>query len=353
MSTILAVRKQLPPYRHTRQEMADALTRLMGLRPGMADVLRRLFENTTIQTRHTALPTEDYFTLDGFTDANARHFDAVRDYGAQAVAAALDTAGTAAADVDLLITQSVTGVAVPPVDVPIIDRLGLRPDIDRMPLFGFGCGGGGAALARMHDYLRAWPDRIAVLLSAELCSLTVQPHLHTVENILGTVLCGDALAAVVACGADRAAALGVAGPTIEATRCRLYPNTAHMAGWQVGAHGLRLILHPDLPEEFAAHIQDEVAAFLAAHGLATADVRAWPTHPGGPKILDGVAKALGLPEDALALSRAHLASAGNCSSVSVLHVLADTIAADPPAGSPGLLMSFGPGLFSQLVLLRW
>lgn len=351
MSTILAVHKQLPPHRYDRQEMADALAHLLDLGAARSDLLHRLFEGTTIEQRYTALPKQDYYALGDFTERNARHFQAVRDLGGQAITGALAAAGVEPDEVDMLITQSVTGIAVPPVDVPLIQQLGLRPDVDRMPLFGFGCGGGGAALARLDEYLRAWPDRVAVLLSAELCSLTLQRDVRTVENLLGSVLCGDAVVAVVGCGARRAESGD--GPTIVATRSRVYPDTTHMAGWRIGSFGLQVVLHPDLPEEFASHVLTDVQSFLADHGLSTADITAWPCHPGGPKILSGVAKALSLPDDALALSRTHLAMTGNCSSVSVLHILADTIEAGQIPGSPGLLMSFGPGLFSELVLMRW
>jgi alkylresorcinol/alkylpyrone synthase len=353
MSTILAVQKLLPPHRYTQQELADAFSEELKVEGPMRELLYQLFDGTTVRTRHLALPIPEYRELNSFRDSNNRHQQLALDYAEQAIRSALDTAGVDPHEVDMLITQSVTGISVPPFDIGLIDRLGLRRDVKRMPLFGFGCGGGGAALARLHDYLRAWPGHTAVLVSAELCSMTVQRGVRTSENLLGAALCGDAVASVVACGADAAVARGVDGPRIQATRSHFYPDSTHMAGWRIGENGFEVVLHRGLPDEFAKHVGGDVQAFLGDHGLTTDEITAWPCHPGGPKVLDGVTKAVGLADDALDRSRRHLADCGNCSSASVLHVLADSIEDQPPRGTPGVLMSFGPGLFSELVLLRW
>ncbi|MGW2651915.1 type III polyketide synthase [Streptomyces sp. NPDC001393] len=353
MPTLLAVHKLLPPHTYPQSVLADALAEELRLKGYLRDLLYRLFEGTTVRQRHLALPLEEYFDLRSFEASNDRHFQAFTQFGQSAVEAALAAAGVEPEEVDMLITQSVTGISVPPVDVTLIDRLGFRPDVKRMPLFGFGCGGGGAGLALMHDYLRAWPDHVAVQLSTELCSLNVQGNRRTAESLLGAALCGDAAAAVVACGDELAKARSAVGPRTVATRARVYPGTTHMAGLRIGSWGFEVVLHKDLPDAFGAYVREDVHSFLSDHDLTVEDVAAWVYHPGGPKVLDEVAKNVGLPDDALDLSRAHLAETGNCSSASVLHVLADTMATAPPAGRTGILHSFGPGLFGQLVLLNW
>ncbi|RAY11044.1 type III polyketide synthase [Actinomadura craniellae] len=353
MTVLLSVEKVLPPYRYTQEELAAELAAAMRLTGPRRELFLRLSRNVRVRTRHTALPKAEYHRLRDFGATNDAHLRAAADYATRAVDGALRAAGVAAAEVDLLLTQSVTGIAVPPFDVDVIERLGLRPDVRRLPLFGLGCGGGGAALARVHDHLRGHPDQVAVAVSAELCSLTAQRDTHTAQMLLGSALCGDAVAAVVACGSRRAGALGATGPRIVGSRSRLYPGSRHMAGWEIGASGLRIVLAPDVAEAFGARIGADVRAFLRDHGHTVDEVTGWPCHPGGPKVLEGVAAAVGLPAGALDRSWEHLAACGNCSSASVLHILADTIAGGPPAGTPGLLLSFGPGLFSELVLLNW
>ena len=249
-------------------------------------------------------------------------------------------------------TTTVTGVAVPPLDARIAGRLGLRPDVRRVPIFGLGCVAGAAGVARMNDYLRGAPDGVAVLLSVELCSLGQKTN-PSMATLVGSALFGDGAAAVVAVGERRAEQIDAAGPDVLDSRSHLYPDSLRTMGWDIGAGGFQLVLAPDLPTIVERYLGDDVTEFLATHGLSIADVGAWVSHPGGPKIIDAINATLGLPDDALELTWRSLSEVGNLSSASVLHVLRDTIAKRPPKGSPGMLMAMGPGFCSELVLLRW
>ena len=137
------------------------------------------------------------------------------------------------------------------------------------------------------------------------------------------------------------------------SRSHLYPDSLRTMGWDVGASGFRLVLSPDVPAVVERYLADDVTEFLAAHGLRSTTSGAWVSHPGGPKVIEAITDTLGLPDDALELTWRSLAEIGNLSSASVLHVLRDTMAKRPPAGSPGVLMAMGPGFCSELVLLRW
>jgi alkylresorcinol/alkylpyrone synthase len=121
----------------------------------------------------------------------------------------------------------------------------------------------------------------------------------------------------------------------------------------VGASGFRLVLSPDVPAVVEKYLAEDVTRFLAAHDLTIADIGAWVSHPGGPKVIEAITATLDLPDDALELTWRSLAEVGNLSSASVLHVLRDTMAKRPSAGSPGVLMAMGPGFCSEIVLLRW
>lgn len=315
-------------------------------------VLDRLHRSAKVRSRHMTLPLERYGELDGFGAANDVFIAAATDLGAKAVQDALHLAGLSAADVDLIIFTSVTGIATPSIDARLVGRLGLRPDVKRLPLFGLGCAGGAAGLARMHDYLLGRPDHVAVLLSVELCSLTFQRNDASMANLVATGLFGDGAAAVVACGADRQEE--TAGPTIVDTRSHLYPDTGRVMGWNIKDSGFQVVLDPQVPDVVRRCLADAVEGFLGDHGIKPKDVTAWVCHPGGPKILEAVAEALDLPEEALDVTWRHLADVGNLSSSSVLHVLRDTLAERrPPPGTPGVLLAMGPGFASELILLRW
>jgi alkylresorcinol/alkylpyrone synthase len=219
-------------------------------------------------------------------------------------------------------------------------------------MFGLGCVAGAAGVARLNDYLRGAPDDVAVLLAVELCSL-VPKNDPSMATVVGSSLFGDGAAAVVAVGDRRAEQIGASGPEIIDSRSHLYPDSLRTMGWDVDSSGFRLVLSPDVPKVVERYLDDDVTSFLGSHGLDIEDVGAWVSHPGGPKVIEAITATLGLPDDALELTWRSLAEVGNLSSASVLHVLRDTIAKRPPAGSPGVLMAMGPGFCSELVLLRW
>lgn len=237
--------------------------------------------------------------------------------------------------------------------LPCSSRVGLRQDVKRVPLFGLGCVAAAAGVARMHDYLRAFPDRVGVLLVVELCSLAIQGEDSSVANLVASSLFGDGAAAVVATGAHRATSRATQGPSVLATRSRIYPDTEEVMGWNIGSDGFRIVLSVDVATVAEEYLGDDVRTFLAEHGLTPEDVSAWVCHPGGPRVIEAVEKALGLPGDALDHTRNWLRCNGNLSSVSVLDVLAADLADPPPAGSIGLMIAMGPAFCSELVLLQW
>ncbi|WP_406002642.1 type III polyketide synthase [Streptomyces sp. NBC_00829] len=351
MTRIAAVHGALAPHRHTQREITDMVARVCLPRGADRRALDRLHENARVRTRHVVLPLERYGELDGLGDANDAFIAAATDLGAQAVRGALRSAGLRPADVDLLMFTSVTGVAAPSVDARLVGRLGLRPDVKRLPVFGLGCVAGAAGVARLHDYLLGWPDHVAVLLSVELCSLTFQRGDATPANLVASGLFGDGAAAVVAVGGRRAPA---GGPEVVATRSRMYPDTEHLMGWDIRSSGFKVVLDAAVPDVVRRYLADDVHGFLEEHGLKPKDVAHWVCHPGGPKVLEAVSDALSLPEGALDVTWRSLADVGNLSSSSVLHVLRDTLEQRrPEPGTPGLLMAMGPGFCCELVLLRW
>lgn len=355
MTRIAAVHGVLAPHRHAQSEITDMVARTCLPDGTDRRVLDRLHRSVKVRVRHLTLPLDQYERLYGFGAANDAFIAGATELGAQAVRGALHTAGLSAADVDLLVFTSVTGIAAPSIDARLAGRLGLRPDVKRLPLFGLGCAGGAAGLARVHDVLLGRPDQVAVLLSVELCSLTFQRRDASMANLIATGLFGDGAAAAVISGAGRPAAVsGPPGPAIVDSRSRLYPGTERIMGWDIRSSGFQVVLDASIPDLIRGHLRADVEAFLSEHGLKTRDVAAWVCHPGGPKVLDAVAEALELPDDALDLTWRHLADAGNLSSSSVLHVLRDTLTTRrPPPGTPGLLLAMGPGFCCELVLLRW
>lgn len=316
--------------------------------------LEALHRAVSVGGRHLALPIEAYPALSGFGAANDAFIRVGTDVAAEALSAALARAGLAAADVDAIFLASVTGVATPSIDARLVNRLGLRSDVKRIPMFGLGCVAGAAGIARVHDYLRAWPQQVAVLVSVELCSLTLQREDFSIANLISSGLFGDGSAAVVLAGAERARTLAPQGPRVLATRSRFYPDTEKVMGWDIGDSGFKIVLASSVPDVVHRWFGDDVDGFLGDLGLARSQIGCWVCHPGGPKVLDAFEEVLGLGPDDLALTRKSLREVGNMSSSSVLFVLRDTIEQRrPEPGTLGLILAMGPGFCSELVLVQW
>jgi alkylresorcinol/alkylpyrone synthase len=308
--------------------------------------LERFHAASGISTRNTALPLEQYRELTSFRQSNDLFIEVATQLGEQALRTALSEAGLEPSDVDFIMFTSVTGISAPSVDALLVSKLGLRPDVKRLPSFGLGCVGGAAGLARVNDYLAGHPTEVGVLLSVELCSLTLQRQDETMANFVATGLFGDGAAAVVLVGDERAEP----GIRILDTRSSFYPDSTAVIGWNVGDTGFEIVLTPGVAEVIEKHFPDEVTEFLADNSLTVADISAWVGHPGGPRVLDAFAQSLDLDPDVFALSWATLDRVGNLSSAAVLHVLADTIAAG--VSGNGLLFALGPGVSAEFVLLE-
>ncbi|WP_246609243.1 type III polyketide synthase [Nonomuraea rhizosphaerae] len=338
----------MPDHRYTQAEITEAFSRLTD---ADHDQLERFHRATGVERRNLALPLDDYAGLDTFGRANDAYVEIALDLGERALRGALDKAGVPPGRVDHLVYCSTTGLATPSMDASLARRVGLRPDVKRVPVFGLGCAAGASGVARLNDYLRGWPEQVAALVCVELCSLTIQRGDTSVANLVASGLFGDGAAAVVASGRG-------AGPEVVATRSKLYPDTGDLMGWRVSEHGFRLVLDAALPHFVERVLADDIRDFLAGNGCTPDQVGAWICHPGGPKVIDAVVKTLGLDPAALDITWRSLREHGNMSSVSVLHVLEETMAATAgsaggPPGRPAVLLAMGPGFSAELLLLHW
>jgi alkylresorcinol/alkylpyrone synthase len=351
---IASVGTALPEHEYSQEEIFGALSAIWERSDTFKSRARGLFENVRVKSRHLARPLDTYFTRQGFGDTNDHWIEASLKLGERAIADALARAGLGPHDIDALFVTSVTGICSPSLDARLFNRMGLRPDLKRLPLFGLGCVAGVSGLARAAEYVRAFPEQVAVLLSVELCSLTFQPADLSVANLIATGLFGDGAAAVVVVGEERARHVTCEGPCVVESRSNIYPDTEDVMGWHIGEQGFELVLSEGVPRMAREGLGPDVDRFLQERGLERGDIDRWVCHPGGPAVLAAMQEALGLEHDQVAHSWEVLARQGNLSSVSVLMVLRRTLDEQrPEPGSRGLLLAMGPAFCSEIVLVEW
>lgn len=347
---IAAVGTALPEHYYDQETLIAALREHWAERHHNLKRLESIHRNALVGGRHLALPIERYPELKTFTDTNNAFIQCAVDLGETAIRRALEKAHLTPRDIDHLIFVSITGISAPSVDALLVNRMGLRRDIKRTPIFGLGCMAGAAGLTRAADYVKAYPNQVAVVLSVELCSLTLQRNDLSITNIVASGIFGDAAAALVVVGAER----GPVSPTILDTRSVFYPDTERVMGWDVTAEGFQIVLSGQTPLIVETSIRPDVDRFLADHDLTIDDIDNWIIHPGGPKILEAFEKSFGLTHEDLALSWKNLTEVGNVSSASILMILQDFLDNHrPPAGSLSVTSAMGPGFCAELGLLQW
>ncbi len=347
---IVSAASAFPKHYYPQAVISAAVREYMRDSLPNPSVIDRLHSRCGVDGRFLALPLEEYPKLRTWGEANNAWIQAAEELGRIAICRAIGGTSIHQSDLGAFFFVSITGVASPSIEARLVDRMHLSQNIKRVPIFGLGCVGGAAGIARAADYVKAYPDQKAVVLAMEACSLTFQRDDVSMANLISTGLFGDGAAAVIVAGA----ACDLPGIEIVATQSKFYPDTHRMMGWDISEKGFRIVLSPELPDFARANIGRDVDCFLARHRLTREDIGSWIIHTGGPKVLEAMQDALDLDRESLALSWESLRKVGNLSSASVLVVLQDFMNhRRPEPGTWGLLAAMGPGFCSELVLLRW
>lgn len=325
------------PRHVLRQE--EVMERAFRVFPQMqVDELKRLlpvFVNAGIRTRYACMPPEWYERAHGWTEKNRLFLHHATELLARAASAAIEAASLRPDEIDCVTAVSTTGIATPSLDALIMERMALRRDVKRLPIFGLGCAGGVIGMARAADMARQDPSLNVLLLVVELCSLTFRPNDTSKSNVVATALFGDGgAAAVLSCTGDGFLELGVSGE-------HTWKDSLDVMGWSVENDGLGVIFSRDIPALTRTEFADALEAFLSRHELALEEVDQFACHPGGAKVLDALEEVFRLPPGGLSAARHVLRDFGNMSASTVMFVLERMIG----EGARGrfLLSALGPG----------
>ena len=348
-TAIVATATAVPAHSARQPEVTRVLRRLFPLHGRRMDAVMALFENAQIDNRYSVYPVEEIGVRKSLTETTREYRRHATALAREVAARALADARLAADDIDLIITTSCTGVMIPSVDAYLVDALGFRRDVRRLPITELGCVGGASALARAHDFLRGFPDARVLVVAVELPSLSLQRDDTTPANLVASALFGDgAAAAVLTARGDRP------GVHVLETLSHIFPNSTGALGFDLHEDGFHSVISKDIPAILKGEIVALVDRLAARAGLTSDQLTCFLLHPGGKKILGAVEDELGLAREATQPSWDVLRAYGNQSSASVLFVLHEWLTRrEPPAGSHGLLAAFGPGLTAELLLLQW
>lgn len=332
------------PRHVLRQEdvMARAAYLLPAVETEAMDRLMPVYGHAGIERRRSCVPAEWYEIPHGWPEKNQLFLKNAVDLIEEAARRAIDRAGLSPAAIDAVISVSTTGIATPSLDALLAERMSLRRDIERLPVFGLGCAGGVLGLSRAATIARADPEKIVLLVVVELCALTFRRSDSSTANVVATALFGDGAAAAVVCCRGT-------GPTFEHAGEHLWRDSLDIMGWRVEDDGLGVVFSRDIPALTRTEFRQVVHDFLACRSLDFDDIDGFVCHPGGAKVLDALEDAFGLARGALTDSRAVLREYGNMSAVTVLFVLERMLA----AGAKGrlLLSSLGPGFTAAYLTL--
>ncbi len=325
-------------------KQADVQARAANLFRGR-DIERMLpvFSNTGIERRYSCVPIDWYSEPHGWRDRTELYVENAIALLEKVTLACLAEAGLSRSDIDAIVVASTTGIATPSLDALLVERMGMRRDIRRLPIFGLGCAGGVIGLARAADLAKARPGSRVLFLVVELCALTFRKDDFSKSNIVAAALFGDGAAGAILCTDGEGPAFGAAG---EYT----WPHSLDIMGWEIQEDGLKARFAQSIPSLVTSDFRKIVFDFLHRNDLRLEDIDDFACHPGGAKVLDALEEAFGLAKDALTESRAALRDYGNMSAVTVMFVLERMKVR--LARQRTLASALGPGFTSAFLVLE-
>jgi alkylresorcinol/alkylpyrone synthase len=332
-----------PPFELEQDEVVQTVVAHLAERMPLIGKLAPVFTNAGIRTRQAVRPLAWYLEPRSFVDRSAVYLEAALDLFVDAASKALDAAGLAGAEVDLIVTASTTGIATPSLEARAMSRLGFRPDAVRVPVFGLGCAGGASGLGLASRLAASQPGATVLFVSVELCTLAVRNQALSPVDVVAAALFGDGAAACVL----RSDAEGFARVVSAAEHT--WPDSLDVMGWKMDAEGLGVVLRQDLPPFVKKNLRPAMDSMLAAQGFAVEDVDRFICHPGGAKVLEALESALDLGQGALDVEREVLARHGNMSAPTVLFILDRVRRAGLPPRS--VVAAMGPGFTASTVTL--
>lgn len=338
-----------PDQVFTQRQAADEVAALFD-DPQQRERIRRVYDKTRINERHLAInPTDPEFRA--FSQKRATIRERMNLYLEHAAPLAVDVARRALGavpgevQVGLLVFVTSTGFIAPGVDVAVIKELGLPRTTSRVVVNFMGCAAAMNGIRMATDFVRANPDKKALVICLEISSVNAV-FADDINEVITHSLFGDGCGAVVVGASEVRHPIPAGNIVIRDTFSHLLDGAEDGIVLGVNHNGITCELAEDLPGYIYRGVDPVISAVLRSHGLSKSDVNLWAIHPGGPKIIDESAHSLGLDPACAEASWDILARYGNMLSVSLIFVLEQMAkrTSDDNKVSTGIAFSFAPGV---------
>lgn len=349
MVKIKAVAKALPGISRSTDEIIPFVEAWMsGQDERFQRKVLKIFRNAAVDRRYSVISPEDVFSVNSFEDRNDLYVKGILPLAEQALTNSLAKAEWKSDEIDYLITVSCTGFMIPSVDAYLINRMGMRQDVVRLPVTEMGCAAGVSGIIYAKNFLKSNPGKKAAVIAVESPTATFQLDDFSMANIVSAAIFGDGAACVLLSSHE-----DDDGPTILNEEMYHFPDTTRLMGFDLKNSGLQMVLDPAVPDTISEHFPNIIHPFLEKTGHVIADVDHLIFHPGGKKIVLTTQALFGAMGKNIDDTKEVLRLYGNMSSATVLYVLERFMDRGVPKGQKGLMLSFGPGFSAQRILLEW
>lgn len=266
-ATIAATATALPPHLITRDDVKYYMGRVFEIPERRLEAMMAIVDNAQVHQRHAIFPIDYTVEPRPLSQTNNEYIEHAVKLGREAAEKCLERAKLRPDEIDLIITVSCTGFMIPSLDAHLIQLMGFRSNIHRMPFTELGCAAGAMSLSRAADYLKAHPGANVLIISVELPSLTFQRKDVTQANLISSILFGDGAAAVIVTGQKRP------GPQILVTETYTFPDSLGAMGFDLRDSGFHILLAKDVPEMIGGKIKGLVTDFLTRNGMKQQDIK--------------------------------------------------------------------------------
>ncbi len=346
---VIGVEKELPEfYRDTKDILPLVEVWLEKSDERFRRKVLKIFEGAGVDRRYSIMDPEEVFTQTSFQQKNDIYSREAKKLGKAVLEKALQAHNWEAKSLDFIITVSCTGIMIPSLDAYLINDLGLKQDITRLPVTEMGCAAGISGMIYANKFLQANPGKRAAVIAIESPTATFQLDDLSMANMVSAAIFGDGAACVLLSSED-----ADGGPEIKGEEMYHFYNASQMMGFDLTNNGLKMILDPAVPETISSHFPGIIHPFLKKYNSSIEEVDHLIFHPGGRKIVQTVSDLFGKLGKDINDTREVLRLYGNMSSATVLYVLERFMKREMKKGEQGLMLSFGPGFSAQRILLEW